>query len=81
MSDPTITAPDDYFDWDDLEGIEPEPETPNGIIVDELDGTKRAATDEEAKDWADQTVDRGILTEDHPSVILARTGVRTGFLL
>lgn len=58
-----------------------EPETPNGIIIDEPDGTQRAATDEEAKTWADICVDQGIFSEDDPAVILARTGIRTGFFL
>jgi len=57
-----------------------EPETPNGVIVDELDGTQRAATGEEAGEWAEGVVARGTLAADHPQVILARTGERTGFL-
>lgn len=62
------------------DATEIEPETPNGIVVDELDGTQRAATDEEARAWADEVVARGTLAADHPSVILARTGERLGFL-
>jgi hypothetical protein len=54
------------------EDEEDEPDCPLGVMVTEKDGTNRAASAEEAKEWAAAMVERGTLPADHPSVLRAR---------
>jgi hypothetical protein len=53
-------------------GCNDEPDSPNGIMVVQPDGTERAATNKEAALWARHMVKAGILPRGNPMILITR---------